>query len=87
MVRVVDASNVNQWQVNAAVHYNSWGNLVPEDFGPVADAFRKLLGGFACPECHTYVSLLLDQREPKSLCCNCGSINMNLRRKTPDSNH
>lgn len=79
--QLVAASNVEQWQVNAAIHYNSWGNLVPEDFTPVAKVFRELLEGFTCPKCHTYYSLLLDQREPQSLCCNCGNININLRKK------
>jgi len=37
---LVRASNAEQWEMNAAVHYNSWDNLSAGDFAPVLKAFR-----------------------------------------------
>jgi len=45
---LANTSNAEQWQVNVAVHFNSWDNLGKEDFEPVVKAFRELLGGFTC---------------------------------------
>jgi hypothetical protein len=79
--KLVETSGVEQWQVNAAVHYNSWDNLVKEDFAPVADSFRKLLAGFTCPSCKEYLRLSPDREKPESLRCECGTTNVNLRKK------
>jgi hypothetical protein len=77
----VAASNVEQWQVNIAVHYNSWDNLGKEDFKAVVNAFQDLLGGFACATCKEYVRISPDRETPESLRCDCGKTNMNLRKK------
>ena len=50
-VAAANASNVEQWQVNVAVHYNAWDNLTKEDFTPVVTAFRKLIESFNCSGC------------------------------------
>jgi hypothetical protein len=42
----VNKSNVEQWQVNVAVHYNTWDNLTKDDFAPVVKAFRNLVESF-----------------------------------------
>ena len=31
---------VEQWSINASVHYNNWENMSKADFSPVVDAFR-----------------------------------------------
>jgi len=74
-------SNAEQWQVNVAVHFNSWDNLTKEDFEPVVKAFRGLLGGFTCPECKEYLRVSPDRETPESLRCECGKTNINLRKK------
>jgi len=79
---VAKASSVDQWQVNAAVHYNSWCNLCKEDFVPVAKAFRDLLGGFTCSDCGEYLHVLPERESVESLRCECGKTSINLRRKT-----
>jgi hypothetical protein len=58
----VAASNVEQWQINPAVHYNEWANLTPEDFAPVVNAYRALLQSFSCIEAQC-LSLLYVQPE------------------------
>lgn len=41
---LVNASNVEQWHINAAIHFNAWDNLEKGDFEPVAQSYRKLVG-------------------------------------------
>lgn len=79
---LADTSKAEQWQVNAAVHYNSWDNLRKEDFEPVVKAFRDLLDGFTCSECKEYLRVSPDRETPESLRCECGKTNINLRKKT-----
>jgi hypothetical protein len=74
-------SNAEQWQVNVAVHFNSWDNLGKEDFQPVVKAFRELLGGFTCPNCKEYLRVSPDRETPESLRCECGKTSINLRKK------
>jgi ABC-type branched-subunit amino acid transport system ATPase component len=78
---LVEVSRAEQWQTNVAIHFNSWDNLVKEDFIPVVVAFQNLLRGFECPDCSVplYVTPERDTREV--IRCDCGSISMNLRRK------
>lgn len=45
------ASNVEQWQVNTAVHYNGWATLSKSDFLPVVNAYRALVDIFHCGDC------------------------------------
>lgn len=78
---LADTSNAEQWQVNAAVHFNSWDTLGKEDFKPVVKAFRDLLGGFTCSDCSEYLRVSPDRETPESLRCECGKTNINLRKK------
>jgi hypothetical protein len=78
---LANTSNAEQWQVNVAVHYNSWENLRKEDFEPVAKAFRDLLSGFTCPDCNEYLRMSPERETPGSLRCECGKTNINLRIK------
>jgi len=80
---LAEASKAEQWQVNTAIHYNSWDNLSKEDFNPVVEAFRELLSEFACsePECREYLRVLPDREIPESIRCGCGKININLLKK------
>lgn len=61
-----------QWAVNSEVHYNSWSNLSPEDFAPVAAAFSELAASFTCDDCGAQLSIA--RGNPDLLQCRCGRI-------------
>lgn len=79
---LADTSKAEQWQMNVAVHYNSWDNLGKEDFEPVVKAFLDLLGGFTCSDCNEYLRVSPERETSESLRCECGTTNINLRKKT-----
>jgi len=74
------ASNVEQWAVNKAVHYNEWANFGKKDFEPVVAAFRELLECFRCKDCQSWF-YVTPKGIPESLRCACSGINMNLKGK------
>ena len=74
------ASNVEQWAVNKAVHYNEWANFGRKDFEPVVAAFKDLLGCFRCETCDSWVHVT-PRVNPESLRCACNVINLNLKPK------
>ena len=79
---LVDTSKTEEWQVNAAIHYNSWDNLSKSEFEPVVKAFRDLLGGFTCQVCGEYLCVLPDRETPKEVRCDCGKTNINISKKS-----
>ncbi len=79
---LVKATNSDAWQVNTAVHYNSWDSLGKNDFAPVANAYRELLGGFTCSGCGEYLRVSPDRETAESLRCDCGETNINLKKKS-----
>jgi len=76
------ASKAEQWQVNVAIHYNSWDNLGKEDFAPVAKAFQDLLRAFMCVDCGEYLRVSPERNAAESIRCECGKTMVNLRRKS-----
>ena len=80
--QVAQTSRAEEWQVNVAVHFNSWENLKKEDFVHVAKAYQDLLAAFACPKCNEYLHVLPDRETPESLRCDCGQTTINLKRKS-----
>lgn len=78
---LVTLSNTEQWQVNAAVHFNSWANLSKEDFAPVVQAFKNLLTGMACGDCKSYFRVAPDRESPEFFCCDCATTNLALQSK------
>jgi len=79
--RTVSQTQIEQWQVNAAIHFNSWDNLTTEDFSPVVAAFRNLLSAFTCSECGEYLYVSPDRESPETIRCDCGKTTINLRKK------
>lgn len=74
------ASQVEQWAVNKAVHYNEWANFGKKDFEPVVGAFKELLDHFHCGTCDSW--LYANSRiRPEALRCACGATNLNLNQK------
>jgi hypothetical protein len=74
------ATNVDQWAVNKAVHYNEWANFGKKDFEPVVAAFKELLECFHCDKCQSWLYVTPRQR-PESLRCVCNAVNLNLLSK------
>jgi hypothetical protein len=76
------ASNVEQWAVNKAVHYNAWANFGKTDFQPVVAAFKELLECFRCEKCESWL-YVTPRGNPDTLRCACNvtSLNLNPRSK------
>jgi hypothetical protein len=75
------AANADQWQLNAAVHYNPWADLSKEDFTPVAAAYKALVDLYACPVCKGMFHVTPPRGPKEALRCGCGHTNLNLTTK------
>lgn len=75
------ATNVEQWAVNKAVHYNEWANFGKKDFEPVVAAFKELLGCFSCNKCESWLYVTPRGGSPDALRCGCSAISLNLKAK------
>lgn len=80
LVQASQASNVEQWAVNPAVHFNAWANFGKNDFIPVVSAFKELLGTLRCSDCGTWL-YVTPRTAPDALRCHCTAINFNLKVK------
>ncbi len=81
---LVAKSNVEQWQINSAIHFNEWENLQPADFIPVVEIFKGLVGAFICPntDCGSVLYILPERKkDPEELRCFCGATTINLLQK------
>lgn len=76
-----DATNTEQWQVNATIHYNEWANFSPEDFTPVVEAFKNLVALIHCKKCGSTYSLSGSILKPDTLRCSCTTINLKMKEK------
>ncbi|MEQ1911402.1 MAG: chromosome segregation protein SMC, partial [Vicinamibacterales bacterium] len=74
------ATNVEQWAVNKAVHYNEWANFGKKDFEPVVAAYKELLESFTCDACESWL-YVTPRGTPESLRCPCNAISLNLKSK------
>ena len=72
---------LDQWQVNAAVHYNAWANLRKEDFQPVVTALRKFTEQFYCKSCQEPLAILPKFHDKEALKCACNESSLNLVAK------
>jgi hypothetical protein len=75
------ASQMDQWQINPAVHYNEWENLGKTDFEPVVKAFRALIQAFRCSGCADFLRASPERGKTEALRCRCGAVNLNLLSK------
>jgi hypothetical protein len=76
-------TNVEQWAINKALHYNAWANFGKKDFEPVVAAFQKLLNCFNCGECNSWL-YATPKINPEALRCNCNATNFNLKSKSKE---
>lgn len=74
------ATNVEQWAVNKAVHYNEWANFGKKDFEPVVAAFKELLACFRCESCESWLHTT-PRVNPEALRCLCNARSFNLKVK------
>ncbi|HAT6309908.1 TPA: AAA family ATPase [Legionella pneumophila] len=77
-----NASEVEQWQINTAIHYNEWENLNKRDFEPVVEAFKNLNKVFECEICEELLYVSPERGKKEAVRCGCGSINVNLIGKS-----
>ncbi len=75
-------SNAEQWQVNAAVHYNQWATLQKGDFEPVVAAFHELTDKFRCGSCSGLLYVVPERGTSQALRCACNTISVNLALKS-----
>jgi len=74
-------TQVDQWQVNAAVHFNEWATLQKQDFAPVVAAYKDLVAVFYCDKCSGILFVTPHSGQAEALRCSCGSLNVNLIKK------
>jgi hypothetical protein len=79
--RLVQTCQTEQWQVNAAIHYNSWSNLDRAEFAPVAKAYQSLLVAFTCDGCMEKLYSSPERETPEMLRCDCGKVSLNLNKR------
>ncbi len=79
--RALEDANYEQWQINAALHFNAWDNLSKKDFAPVPIAFKNLVEQFYCSKCETYFEVLPERGPKQVFKCVCGAITVNLGAK------
>ena len=61
--------------INLVVHYNTFENVTPSEFGDVVSAFKDLHNMLHCDKCKHMMSV---SRDPKFIYCECGKINWKL---------
>ncbi len=79
--QIFDRTYVEQWAINASVHFNNWENMSRQDFSPVVDAFRDLHALFLCSSCGGLLERLPHKGTFQVVKCPCGKTNWNLQLK------
>ena len=75
-------TNHDNWQVNTAVHFNTWADLTKEDFTPVVTAFKEFTSSFGCVTCEEMYFVAPVRGKKEALRCGCGGLNLNLLKKS-----
>jgi hypothetical protein len=75
------ASQAENWQINAAVHFNQWATLEKYDFQAVTDAFKDLTTRFRCHDCSGDFYVIPERGSQEALRCSCNGTNVNLVSK------
>ena len=76
-----EKARVDQWQLNAGVHYNPWADLMKEDFAHVVEAHKAFTAQFACGSCSGLLYVSPEYRPKEMLRCACGDASLNLVAK------
>jgi recombinational DNA repair ATPase RecF len=75
------AAKLDQWQVNASIHYNPWADMQKTDFTPVVAAYKTFTDHFSCPSCSSAFSVTPAFGTKQGLRCDCGTSNVNFTTK------
>lgn len=75
------SAKLDQWQVNASIHWNPWADMQKADFTPVVAAYRAFTDHFSCPSCSGMLSISPAFGPKQDLRCDCGNSNINLNAK------
>jgi len=77
---IISKSQVEQWAINAEVHYNSWADMKKKDFEPVVQSFKNLFNLFQCDSCKKPLIFErgIGEHKSKSLSCSCKKISWNV---------
>ncbi len=67
-------AQVEQWGVNATLHYNNWADLTPADFLPIVSSLRELYSTLRCANCSSVLSLARVGTTKNSVACRCGKV-------------
>jgi len=78
---VIQRSQIEQWGINANVHYSKWDDFSKEDFLPIAEAFEDLEGLFKCSKCQGILSVNSKGTTASNVACPCGEVFWNLEIK------
>lgn len=78
---IINRSQIEQWIINANVHYNRWAEFSRNDFEPVVKAFKDLFDVFVCNSCGMMISRSeIRGATPKdTVSCSCGKIFWNIQ--------
>lgn len=78
---IIGRSQIEQWIINANVHYNRWEEFNKNDFEPVVGAFKELFELFICKSCGMFITRSETKgTTPKDIVtCNCGKIFWNIQ--------
>lgn len=75
------AAKLDQWQMNASIHYNPWADMQRADFEPVVAAYKAFTRQFSCTSCEGMFSITPAFGTKQELRCDCGSSNINFNVK------
>ena len=78
----IAASKSDEWQVNAAVHYNAWAQFTKEEMLATVNAIEGLVSGFCCESCGSKLYVTYQSNLPASLACHCGQTTQTLIGKS-----
>lgn len=77
----VAATQVDQWQMNATVHYNQWASMQKSDFAPLVSSFKTLVQLSKCEVCETSYFVSPERGAAQAFRCTCGRLHINLLAK------
>lgn len=77
-IEIVNRTQIEQWGINANVHYSKWDDFGKSDFQPIVEAFKDFEGLYRCSSCQGMIALHLKGTVPSSVKCPCGNITWNL---------
>jgi energy-coupling factor transporter ATP-binding protein EcfA2/uncharacterized Zn finger protein (UPF0148 family) len=79
--QIFERAQVEQWSINAEVHYNRLLNLSSEEFRKVVEAFHDLFGLCKCSQCGGLLKVTHDDHIEASVRCPCARVNWNLQAR------